>query len=115
MSASQSSFPHQKLLAAPYAGPYQVVAKGAKTFTIPVGHRQEIVTEDCLKAQTGFGSVSPAEAAFYGCTVEAGLSYSPACNFMKPQTGGPMWRSSLIDIYLGSSTCLLWRQPKFLE
>ncbi len=31
----------QKRLAAQYAGPYKVVAKGEKTFTIQVGHRQE--------------------------------------------------------------------------
>ncbi len=50
----------QKPLAAPYAGPYLVVSKGAKTFTIQVG--QEIVSVDRLKPHTGLGSVSPAEA-----------------------------------------------------
>ena len=39
----------QKPLAAPYAGPYLVVSKGAKTFTIQVGQRQEIVSVDRLK------------------------------------------------------------------
>ena len=38
----------QKPLAAPYAGPYLVVSKGAKTFTIQVGQRQEIVSVDWL-------------------------------------------------------------------
>jgi hypothetical protein len=64
---AKAALPYQKLLAAPYAGPYQVVTKGAKTFTIQIGHRQEIVTEDCLKAQAGSDPVSPAEAASYGC------------------------------------------------
>jgi hypothetical protein len=38
----------QRTLAAPYAGPYLVVSKGAKTFTIQVGQRQEIVSVDWL-------------------------------------------------------------------
>jgi hypothetical protein len=48
----------QKPLAAPYAGPYLVVSKGAKTFTIQVGQRQEIVSVDQLKPHTGLGPVS---------------------------------------------------------
>ncbi len=40
-------------LVAPYAGPYLVVSKGAKTFTIQLGQRQEIVSMDHLKAHTG--------------------------------------------------------------
>jgi hypothetical protein len=56
----------QRRLAAPYAGPYLVVSKGAKTFTIQVGQRQEIVSVDFLKAHTGLGPVSPAEAASRG-------------------------------------------------
>jgi hypothetical protein len=53
----------QRPLAAPYTGPYLVVSKGAKTFTIQVGQRQEIISVDRLKAHTGLGPVSPAEAA----------------------------------------------------
>ncbi len=56
----------QKLLAAPNAGPYQVVAKGANTYTIHVGQRQEIISVDRLKVHTGFGTVSPSEAASRG-------------------------------------------------
>ncbi len=56
----------QKPLAAPYAGPYLVVSKGAKTFTIQVGHWQEIVSVDRLKPHTGLDPVSPAEAASRG-------------------------------------------------
>jgi hypothetical protein len=52
----------QKPLAAPYAGPYLVLSKGAKTFTIQVGQRQEIVSVDVLKPHTGLGPVAPAEA-----------------------------------------------------
>ncbi len=48
----------QKPLAAPYAGPYLVLSKGAKTFTIQVGQRQEIVSVDRLKPHTGLGPVS---------------------------------------------------------
>jgi hypothetical protein len=53
----------QKPLVAPYAGPYLVVSKGAKTFTIQVGQRQKIVLVDRLKPHTGLDPVSPAEAA----------------------------------------------------
>ncbi len=53
----------QRPLEAPYASPYLVVSKGAKTFTIQVGQRQEIVSVDRLKLNTGLGPVSPAEAA----------------------------------------------------
>jgi hypothetical protein len=56
----------QRPLAAPYAGPYLVVSKGAKTFTIQVGQQQEIVSVDQLKPHTGLGPVSPAEAASRG-------------------------------------------------
>jgi hypothetical protein len=55
-----------KPLAAPYAGPYLVLSKGAKTFTIQVGQWQEIVSVDRLKRHTGLGPVSPAEAASRG-------------------------------------------------
>ena len=56
----------QRPLAAPYAVLYLVVSKGAKTFTIQVGQRQEIMWVDRLKAHTGLGPVSPAEAASCG-------------------------------------------------
>ncbi len=56
----------QKPLAAPYAGPHKVVAKGAKTFPIQVGQRQEVISVDCLKIHTGSGPVSHAEAASCG-------------------------------------------------
>jgi hypothetical protein len=56
----------QKPLAAPYAGPYLVVSKGAQTFTIQVGQRQEIVLVDRLKPHTGLGPVSNAEATSRG-------------------------------------------------
>jgi hypothetical protein len=56
----------QKPLAAPYAGPYLVVSTGAKTFTIQVGQRQEIVSVDRLKPHTSLGPVSSAEAASRG-------------------------------------------------
>ncbi len=70
----------QKPLASPYAGPYLVVSKGAKTFTIQVGQRQEIVSVDRLKPHTGLGPVSPAEAASRGRPprMQAAPSVQPA-------------------------------------
>ncbi len=56
----------QKPLAARYAGPYVVVSKGAKTFTIQVGQRQEVISVDRLKAHTGLSPVLPAEDASRG-------------------------------------------------
>ncbi len=56
----------QMPLVAPYAGPYLVVSKGVKTFTIQVGQRQEIVSVDRLKPHTGSGPITPAEAASRG-------------------------------------------------
>jgi hypothetical protein len=56
-----------------------VVSKGAKTFTIQVGQRQEIVSVNRLKPHTGSGPITPAEAA------SRGRSFDPACVFMKPQ------------------------------
>jgi hypothetical protein len=53
-------------LVAPYAGPYLVVSKGAKSFTIQVGQRQDIISVDWLKANTGLGPVSPAGATSRG-------------------------------------------------
>ncbi|MFN9940177.1 MAG: hypothetical protein ACK56I_11965, partial [bacterium] len=52
--------------AAPYAGPYLVVSKGAKTFSIQVGQGQEIVSVDRLKPHTCSGPLTPAEAASRG-------------------------------------------------
>jgi hypothetical protein len=60
----------QKPLAAPYAGPYLpylVSPRGAKTLTIQVGQRQEIISVDGLRADTGSNPVSPAEAISQGC------------------------------------------------
>ena len=70
----------QKPLAAPYAGPYLVVSKGAKTFTIQVGQRQEIVSVDRLKPHTGPDPITPTEAASRGRppTMPAAPSIQPA-------------------------------------
>jgi hypothetical protein len=70
----------QKPLAAPYAGPYLVVSKGAKTFTIQVGQRQEIIFMDRLKAHTSPSRVSSAEAVSRG---------------RPPKTPAPLLQSSL--------------------
>jgi hypothetical protein len=56
----------QRPLAAPYASLYLVVSKGAKTFTIQVDQRQEIVSVDRLKAHTSLVPVAPAVAASRG-------------------------------------------------
>ncbi len=50
----------QKPLGARYAGLYKVVTKGAKTFSILVGQRQEVISVDDLKAHTGFIPMFPA-------------------------------------------------------
>jgi hypothetical protein len=36
-----------------YAGPHEVIRKSAKTFTIRLGDREEVVSVDRLKAHTG--------------------------------------------------------------
>ncbi len=45
-----------------------MVATGAKTFTIQVGQRQEIISVNRLNAHTGSSLVSPAMAASHGRT-----------------------------------------------
>jgi hypothetical protein len=83
----------QKPLAAPYAGPYLVVSKGAKTFTIQGGQRQEIVSVDRLKPHTGLGPVFPAEAASRGrpprmpALLQSSLQLHEAADW-----GGLLWR-----------------------
>ncbi len=94
----------QKPLAAPYAGPYLVVSKGAKTFTIQVGHWQEIVSVDRLKPHTGSGLITPAEAASRGRP----LLLSSLHLHEVADWGGPMWRivfSLLIYVYAVCVSC----------
>jgi hypothetical protein len=52
----------QKPLAAPYAGPFLLISKGPKTFTIQVGKRQEAISVDRLKAHIGLSPGSPCKA-----------------------------------------------------
>jgi hypothetical protein len=47
------------LLAALYAGPYQVVEQRPKTFTVLVGEKVEVVSVDRLKPHTGQGPFQP--------------------------------------------------------
>jgi hypothetical protein len=47
-------------LAPVYWGPYEVLAKHAKTFRLRVGGREEVISVDRLKAHTGPGPVVPA-------------------------------------------------------
>ena len=56
----------QRPLAAPYAGPYQVIERGAKTFKIQIGSMTEVVSVDRLKAHTGPAPVAVAEATSRG-------------------------------------------------
>jgi hypothetical protein len=65
----------QKPLAAPYASPYQVTAKGAKMFTILVG-QPKAGNHLCglPMAHTGRGPVSPAEATSRGCPAKKSVS-----------------------------------------
>ncbi len=83
----------QKLLAAPYAGPYQVLTKGAKTFTIQVGKGQDIVSVDRQKVHIGFGLVFPAEAASCGRLLKkpSAPTVQPAISFHEAADWGAMW------------------------
>jgi hypothetical protein len=75
----------QKPLTAPYAGPYQVVAKRGEDLHHPGGPE----AGDLLKALTGSSPVSTAEAATRGRpTKKPAAPTSQPCDFMKPQTGG---------------------------
>jgi hypothetical protein len=70
----------QKPMTHPYASPYLVVSKGAKTFTIQVGQRQEVISVDRLKAHIGLSPVSPTEAVSCGSPTKkpAATSIQPA-------------------------------------
>ena len=52
-----------KPLADPYAGPFLVERRGAKTFIIKIGQTSETISVDRLKAHTGAAPVSPAMPA----------------------------------------------------
>ncbi len=56
----------QKPLAQPYAGPFRVLRRGAKTFSIAVGGRAEEVSVDRLKAHTGSSPVLPVDVVSRG-------------------------------------------------
>jgi transposase InsO family protein len=47
-------------LAQPYAGPYKIVRKGPKTFTLDMGGKEKEVSVDRLKPHTGAGATEPA-------------------------------------------------------
>jgi hypothetical protein len=48
------------LLAPPYSGPYRVVARAPKYFTIDIGGHEQVVTVDRLKPHTGAAATAPA-------------------------------------------------------
>jgi hypothetical protein len=99
--------------ASPYAGPYLVVSKGAKTFTIQVSQRQEVISVDCLKAYTGLSLVSPAEATSCGRPPKkpAATSIQPTPS-MKPQTGGaPVEDRTVAYLNTYSNMCLTIMAP----
>ncbi len=52
-----------KPLAEPYAGPFLVEKRGAKTFNVKIGQKLETISVDRLKAHTGDAPVSPAMPA----------------------------------------------------
>ncbi len=87
--------------------PSQVMARGAKTFTIHVGQRQEIISVDRLKAHTGSSPMSLAEAASCGRLprsrplLRSSLRHlqAAACVYSGGCGGGGLWRTSL-NIYL---------------
>jgi hypothetical protein len=47
-------------LALPYSGPYRVISKGPKYFSIDIGGQQQAVTVDRLKPHTGTSASTPA-------------------------------------------------------
>jgi len=47
-------------LAPPYGGPFRVISKSAKYFTLDIGGQQQTVTVDRLKPHTGTAAASPA-------------------------------------------------------
>ncbi len=47
-------------LAPLYTGPYEMLSKHAKTFTLKVGDKSEVVSVDRLKPHTGTSLVVPA-------------------------------------------------------
>ena len=49
------------------AGPYKVLKRGPKHFTIQVGLRQEVISVDCLKPHLGATPVAPAQPPARGC------------------------------------------------
>jgi hypothetical protein len=53
-------------LAPLYAGPHKVIHKSAKTFTIRVGDKEEVVSVDRLKAHTGPGPAEPVSPPLRG-------------------------------------------------
>ena len=55
-----------KPLVSPYVGPFQVLRGGAKTFTLQIGEKQEVVSVDRLPSHTGTALVSPAVPASRG-------------------------------------------------
>ena len=50
-------------LVPPYSGPYRVVDRTPKYFTIEIGGKQQAVTVDCLKPHMGTGAMTAAVAA----------------------------------------------------
>ncbi len=53
-------------LAPLYMGPYEVLAKHAKTFTLKMGDKSEVVSVDRLKPHTGTSPVAPAAPPVWG-------------------------------------------------
>jgi hypothetical protein len=92
----------------PICRPLLVVSKGAKTFTIQVGQRQEIVSVDRLKPHTAWVQFLllrlPLAAALPGCRplLLSSLHLHEAADW-----GGPLWRIvfSYVNIFI-HSMCL---------
>jgi hypothetical protein len=59
-----------------YVGPYEVLHRNAKTFTLRVGEKEEIFSVDCLKAHTGPAPLLPASPPLRG--------RPPACPLVQP-------------------------------
>jgi len=68
---------HKPPLDPQYAGPYLVVSRGLKVFTVDIGGRAEVVSVDRLKPFLGADQVTPAAAPRRGRPPGAGVASEP--------------------------------------
>ncbi len=77
-------------LAPVYVGPYEVLSKHAKTFTIRVGDKSKVVSADRLKPRTGTSLAVPAAPPARGRPAASSRVQSAPSG--AADWGGPLWR-----------------------